>query len=75
MERYKCNVCGYIYDPEKGVGSWENYIPPNAPFNKLLDSWDRIKRVNGANEVDPPSLTSVMITGRKNIQKRKEALQ
>ncbi len=39
MEKYKCNGCGYIYNPEKGEGSWENYIPPNTPFNKLPDSW------------------------------------
>ncbi len=39
MEIYKCNGCGYIYNPEKGVGMWENYIPPKTPFNKLLGSW------------------------------------
>jgi len=39
MEKYKCNGCGYIYDSEKCVGSWEDHIPPNTPFNKLLDSW------------------------------------
>ncbi len=36
MIKYRCKVCGYIYDPEKGD-------PPNAPpgtsFEVLPDSW------------------------------------
>jgi len=37
MEKWKCNVCGYIYDPEKGDADGD--IPPNTPFHKLPDSW------------------------------------
>lgn len=37
MEKWKCNVCGYIYDPEKGDP--DGNIPPNTPFNKLPESW------------------------------------
>jgi len=37
MEKYKCTVCGYIYDPEKG--DEDGGIPPNTPFNKLPDDW------------------------------------
>jgi rubredoxin len=37
MEKWKCTVCGYIYDPEKGDP--DGNIPPNTPFNKLPDSW------------------------------------
>jgi rubredoxin len=37
MEKWKCNVCGYIYDPEKGDP--DGNIPPNTPFKKLPDSW------------------------------------
>jgi rubredoxin len=37
MEKYKCSVCGYIYDPEKGDA--DGGISPNTPFNKLPDSW------------------------------------
>jgi rubredoxin len=33
MERYKCNVCGYIYDPEQGEPSYG--IDPGIPFNDL----------------------------------------
>ena len=37
MEKWKCNVCGYIYDPEKGDP--DGGISPNTPFNKLPDDW------------------------------------
>jgi rubredoxin len=37
MEKWKCNVCGYIYDPEKGDP--DGGISPNIPFNKLPDDW------------------------------------
>jgi rubredoxin len=37
MEKWKCNVCGYIYDPEKGDP--DGAISPNTPFNKLPDDW------------------------------------
>ena len=37
MNKYKCSVCGYIYDP--AVGDPDNNIPPGTPFEKLLDDW------------------------------------
>ena len=37
MDKYKCTVCGYIYDPE--VGDPDGGIAPNTPFDKLPDSW------------------------------------
>ena len=37
MEKYKCTICGYIYDPEKGDP--DGNIPPNTPFEKLPESW------------------------------------
>lgn len=37
MEKYRCTVCGYIYDPEKGDP--EGNIKPGTPFEKLPDSW------------------------------------
>lgn len=33
MERYKCVVCGYIYDPEEGDP--ESGIEPGIPFKEL----------------------------------------
>lgn len=33
MDKYKCIVCGYIYDPAEGEP--ENGIPPGTPFGDL----------------------------------------
>lgn len=37
MKKYKCTVCGYIYDPQKGDP--DNNIPAGTPFKKLPDDW------------------------------------
>jgi len=37
MDKYKCTVCNYIYDPT--VGDASQGIPPGTPFEKLPDSW------------------------------------
>lgn len=37
MEMYKCKVCGYIYDPEKGEP--RTGIEPGTPFEELPDNW------------------------------------
>ena len=37
MEKWKCKICGYIYDPEKGDS--DGNIPPDTPFNKVPDDW------------------------------------
>lgn len=37
MARYKCTVCGYIYDPEKGDS--DSGISPGTSFEDLLDGW------------------------------------
>ena len=35
--KYKCNVCGYIYDPEKGDP--DGGIKSGTPFERIPDSW------------------------------------
>ncbi len=35
--KYKCQICGYIYDPE--VGDLENDIPPGTSFEELPFDW------------------------------------
>lgn len=35
--KYKCTVCGYIYDPE--LGDPDRSIAPGTPFEKLPDDW------------------------------------
>ncbi|MCX5707161.1 MAG: rubredoxin [Candidatus Omnitrophica bacterium] len=37
MDKYKCTVCGYIYDP--AVGDSTQNIPAGTSFEKLPDSW------------------------------------
>jgi flavin reductase (DIM6/NTAB) family NADH-FMN oxidoreductase RutF/rubredoxin len=37
MDRYRCKVCGYIYDPKKGDP--ENGIEPDTKFENLPDEW------------------------------------
>ncbi len=37
MARYKCSVCGYIYDPAQGEP--DNNTPPRTPFENLSDDW------------------------------------
>jgi rubredoxin len=37
MAKYVCEICGYIYDPEKGDPS--QGIQAGTPFKKLPDNW------------------------------------
>lgn len=37
MERYVCEVCGYIYDPEKGDP--DNDVEAGTPFDELPEDW------------------------------------
>lgn len=37
MDKYVCNICGYVYDPEKG----DDYagIPAGTAFEDLPEDW------------------------------------
>jgi len=37
MNRYRCPVCGYIYDPE--AGDEQGGIPAGTPFEDLPSGW------------------------------------
>ena len=37
MQKYACNVCGYIYDPE--AGDPDNDIQPGTAFENIPDGW------------------------------------
>ncbi|HIS34223.1 MAG TPA: rubredoxin [Candidatus Avirikenella pullistercoris] len=37
MKKYKCSVCGWVYDPE--IGDPEGGIEPGVPFDMLPDDW------------------------------------
>lgn len=37
MQKYRCTVCGYIYNPEEGDP--ESGIPPGTAFEDIEDDW------------------------------------
>ena len=37
LTSYKCSICGYVYDPEKGDP--EGSIEPGTPFEDIPDDW------------------------------------
>ncbi len=37
MKKYKCLMCGYIYDPQ--IGDPDNGVPPGTAFEDLPDDW------------------------------------
>ena len=37
MEKWRCVVCGYIYDPE--VGDPDGGVAPGTPFEKIPEDW------------------------------------
>lgn len=38
MDRYVCQICGYIYDP--AVGDPDNGVMPGTKFADIPDSWE-----------------------------------
>jgi rubredoxin len=37
MDKYVCQVCGYVYDPKQGDP--ENGVEPGTPFEKVPEDW------------------------------------
>jgi rubredoxin len=37
MQRYRCTVCGYVYDP--AAGDPDAGVDPGTPFAKLPPDW------------------------------------
>ncbi len=37
MQKYVCNTCGYVYDPEKGDP--DSGIDPGTTFESIPDDW------------------------------------
>jgi rubredoxin len=37
MEKWECQVCGYIYDPEKGDP--DNGVEPGTSFKDIQEDW------------------------------------
>jgi rubredoxin len=54
MRKYRCTVCGYIYDPE--TGDPDSGVAPGTYFEAIPDSWvcpvcgaakDMFERIDG----------------------------
>ncbi|MFW2368518.1 MAG: rubredoxin [Desulforhopalus sp.] len=37
MKTYRCNLCGYVYDP--AVGDTTKGVAPGTPFDELPEDW------------------------------------
>ena len=37
MEKWECQVCGYIYDPE--IGDPDNGVEPGTSFKDIPEDW------------------------------------
>ncbi len=37
MDKWVCNVCGWVYDPEKGDP--DSGINPGTPFKDIPENW------------------------------------
>ncbi|MDP6523634.1 MAG: rubredoxin [Kiritimatiellia bacterium] len=37
MQRFVCDVCGYVYDPS--IGDPDSGIVPGTPFSDIPDDW------------------------------------
>ncbi|MDD2309802.1 MAG: rubredoxin [Desulfuromonadaceae bacterium] len=38
MNKWRCTICGYIYDPAEG--DVDNGVPVGTPFKEIPDSWE-----------------------------------
>ncbi|MBJ6761698.1 rubredoxin [Myxococcaceae bacterium JPH2] len=37
MRKYKCQGCGFVYDPQQGIE--EDGFPPGTPFESIPMEW------------------------------------
>lgn len=37
MQKWRCTICGYVYDP--AVGDIGNGVSPGTPFEALPEGW------------------------------------
>lgn len=51
MKKYRCTVCGYIYDP--ALGDVDNGIPAGTSFESLPDNWVCPECGVGKNDFEP----------------------
>jgi len=37
MQKYRCTLCGYVYDP--AAGDPDHGVAPGTPFEEVPDEW------------------------------------
>lgn len=37
MDKYECNICGYVYDP--AAGDPDNGVAPGTKFEDVAEDW------------------------------------
>jgi len=48
VKKYRCTICGYVYDP--AVGDPDGGIAPGTPFEQIPNDW--VCPVCGASKAD-----------------------
>ena len=56
-KKYRCEVCGYIYDPAQGDELAD--VPPDTPFEDLPDGW--VCRICGAGKDEGRWIRAVVL--------------
>ena len=51
MTKWRCNLCGYVYDPD--VGDLDHGVEPGTPFADLPDTWTCPECGVGKNDFTP----------------------
>ena len=51
MSRYKCTICGYVYDP--AIGDEENGVKAGTAFEDLPDDWTCPECGAGQDQFEP----------------------
>ena len=71
MNKYRCVVCGYIYDPE--IGDPDSGIAPGTPFEQIPDDWSCPVCGVSKEDFEPLDEEPKLEDKKTEIQKEREA--
>ncbi len=71
MKKYRCVVCGYIYDPE--IGDPDSGIAPGTPFEQIPDDWSCPVCGVSKEDFEPLDEEPKLEDKKTEIQKEREA--
>ncbi len=71
MKKYRCVVCGYIYDPE--IGDPDSGIAPGTPFEQIPDDWTCPVCGVSKEDFEPLDEEPKLEDKKTEIQKEREA--